>query len=232
MARTGRPREFDIEVALERAMHVFWEHGYEAASIARLKSAMGDLSTASFYAAFGSKEQLFRMALQRYLDTHGRVMAILRDAGLAPRDAIEQALRRSAAMQTGAGHPSGCLVTLATTTTSEENRHLQALLAKERDGNRAALRALVERGIAAGDLRRETSAEAVASMYDGFLVGLTTQARDGVPFSILDAAITEIMGVWDHHGRKRQRARADTASREPDQHHGLRLSPVPSRRSR
>ncbi len=211
MARTGRPREFDKDAAIDRAMLLFWEHGYEATSLAHLKEAMGHLSTASFYAAFGSKEALFRTVLDRYLDTHGKVMAVLRDNSLAPQAAIEQALRQSARMQTNVEHPPGCLVVLATTTASLENRHLQTLLAKERGRNRTALRALVDRAVAAGELREDTPAGALAAMYDTFLVGLATQARDGVPFATLDAAVTEIMLVWD-------RCAADEPAREPASH--------------
>jgi TetR/AcrR family transcriptional regulator, copper-responsive repressor len=203
MARTGRPREFDADAAIQQAMLVFWEHGYEATSLAELKAAMGGISTASFYAAFGSKEDLFRTVLTRYLDTHGRVMAALRDESLTPREAIERALRQSAAMQTGPGHPPGCLIVLATTMTSKENTHLQALLAKERAGNRAALRTMVDRAVTSGELPAETPADALASMYDGFLVGLATQARDGVPFQTLDASVTEIMRVWDQYAARK-----------------------------
>lgn len=61
----GRPRGFDIDQALERAMRVFWARGYEGASLAELTGAMGITKT-SMYAAFGNKEQLFRKALHRY----------------------------------------------------------------------------------------------------------------------------------------------------------------------
>ena len=61
----GRPRGFDPDEALERAMMVFWEHGYEGASLSCLTHAMG-ISTTSMYAAFGNKEELFRKALERY----------------------------------------------------------------------------------------------------------------------------------------------------------------------
>jgi AcrR family transcriptional regulator len=62
---TGRPRGFDADEALERALLVFWEHGYEGASLATLTGAMG-ISTTSMYAAFGNKEELFRKVLERY----------------------------------------------------------------------------------------------------------------------------------------------------------------------
>ena len=59
--RAGRPREFDYERAVDTALALFWEHGYEGTSLSRLRDAMG-VSSASFYSAFGSKEQLFRLA--------------------------------------------------------------------------------------------------------------------------------------------------------------------------
>ena len=66
----GRPRGFDVDEALERAMVVFWAQGYEGASLADLTNAMG-INRTSMYAAFGNKEELFRAALRRYLDGPG-----------------------------------------------------------------------------------------------------------------------------------------------------------------
>lgn len=64
-ATIGRPREFDADEALERAMRVFWEQGYEGASLSDLTAAMG-ITRTSMYAAFGNKEDLFRKVLARY----------------------------------------------------------------------------------------------------------------------------------------------------------------------
>lgn len=197
MARTGRPRGFDKGRAVERAMHLFWEQGYEATSLAQLKAAMGGISAASFYAAFGSKEALFREVFEHYLATYGQVLAPLRDTTLPPREAIERALRLSAKMQTDPSHPAGCLLVLSTSTCSPENRHLQARLAQEREANRVGLRGCVERAVAAGELPPDTDAGALAAVFNTFLVGLSTQARDGVPFASLEAAIAPLMGIWD-----------------------------------
>ncbi len=198
MPRTGRPREFDLDEAVSRAMGLFWEQGYEATSLARLKATMGDISSASFYAAFGSKEALFRSAVDRYLATHGQVTAPLFDKALPPREAIERALRGSARMQADPSHPPGCLIVLSAITCSPENRHLQTRLMEERQCNRAGFRACVQRGVATGDLRPTTDVAALASVFETFLVGLSLQIRDAVPFATLDASITEIMQVWDN----------------------------------
>ena len=197
MARTGRPRGFDKDEAERRAMHLFWEHGFEATSLAQLKAAMGDISSASFYAAFVSKEALFRDVLHRYVGTHGAVTTPLHDPGMPPREAIERALRASARMQTDAGHPLGCFIVLSGATCSTGNRHLRDLLAVERRRNRDALRACVGRAIAGGALPVDADAEGLASMFDTVLVGLATEARDGVPFPVLDAGISAAMSVWD-----------------------------------
>ena len=197
MAKTGRPRGFDKDQATEQAMHLFWEHGYEATSLSQLKAAMGGLSPSSFFAAFGSKEELFRAVLDRYLATHGQVVAALRDPALPPREAVERALRGSARMQTGAAHPPGCLVVVSATTCAPENRHLRERLAEERAGNRAALRACVDRAVAAGELRPGTDATGLAAALDAVLTGLSTQARDGVPLPVLEAGIMATLGAWD-----------------------------------
>ena len=196
-AKLGRPRSFDRDEAVRQALHLFWAQGYEATSLAQLKAAMGSFSTASFYAAFGSKEALFRESLRFYLATHGQVVASLGNPHLPPREAIEQALRLSARMQTDPAHPPGCLVVLSLSTGSPENRHLQRLLTQEREQNRANLQACVQRAIQAGELSAATDVAAMTTLFNTFLVGRSTQARDGASTAVLDAAISQLMGVWD-----------------------------------
>lgn len=197
MARTGRPRGFDREAALTSAMHVFWEHGYEGASLDSLRREMGGLSSASLYAAFGSKEALYKEAFGRYLETHGQVTAVLRDEAIAPRDRIERALRKSAHMQTEGGHPSGCMVTLSATICSREGASLQAVTAAERTANRAAIEQCVRSAVTDGDLASGADVAGLAAMIDGLLNGLSIQARDGVPRARLDAAVSAAMRAWD-----------------------------------
>ena len=197
MARTGRPRSFDRDAALASALALFWQHGYEGASLDGLRRAMGGLSSASFYAAFGSKEALYREALGLYLRTHGRAVAPLQDPSLPPRERIDLALRASARMQTGKGHPPGCLVTLSTMVCSPEGGALRAPAAAERRANREALRTAVEEAVASGELRADADASGLATLFEGVLLGLSIQALDGAAPACLDAAVTAALRVWD-----------------------------------
>lgn len=197
MPRTGRPRTFDRDAAIDAAMMLFWAHGYEPTSLSQLRTSMGGLSSASFYAAFTSKEALFLDVVNRYIGSYGQVTSSLKDDTLTPRNAIETALRKSAAMQTAKSHPPGCLIMLGASNCSSENRQIEALLAKERQRNRQGIERHVERAKANGDLSPTTDTIAVARTFNTFLTGMSFEVKDGVPLSQIDAAITSLMGLWD-----------------------------------
>lgn len=199
MAQMGRPRTFDRDVAITQAMHLFWERGYDATSLSQLKADIGGGITApSFYAAFGSKQALFKEVMERYLNTHGRVMDSLFDTTLPPREAIELTLRRSAKMQCEPDHPSGCLVALGLLSAcSDESKVISEPLFRARSLNRIGIVACVERAIAVGDLQATVVPDALATVFDSFLLGISVQARDGVSFEKIDAAVTQIMTLWD-----------------------------------
>lgn len=199
MAQMGRPRAFDRQQAVDQALHLFWEQGYESTSLAQLKSSMGGgISAPSFYAAFGSKEALYGEAVQRYLETYARVNDSLWDDGVPPRDAIELSLRRSAKMQCERGHPKGCMVALGVMSApTPEHAAVAKPLAESRQRTRSGFLRCVERGIAGGELRPDTDARSLATVFDSFLVGLSTLARDGIRYPRFDAAITQVMKVWD-----------------------------------
>ncbi len=178
-------------------MQLFWRQGYEPTSLDQLQRAMGDLSPASFYGAFGSKEKLYREALARYLETYGQVVAPLHDAASTPRDALEQALRRSVQLQTDPDMPRGCMLVLSVANASPENSHLQATVAAERQRTRDAIRHCVARAVAAGELRPDTDAAGLTTLADALLVGMAVQARDGVPRAAIEAAVSNLLQLWD-----------------------------------
>lgn len=197
MAKMGRPRSFDRDEAINQAMLLFWEHGYESTSLSQLKAGMGGISAPSFYAAFGSKEILFKEVVIRYLDTYGQVNVSLWDQTLPPKEAIELALRRSAKMQTEYSHPLGCLLVLSASVCSPEHKPIQKLLADARERVRKGFISCVQRAIDNGELAGENDPTVMAVMFDSFLSGFSTLARDGIPLTVLESSITQIMKTWD-----------------------------------
>src|SRR6185437_14917527 len=108
--RTGRPRAFCVEETLDRAMTVFWRHGYEGASMSDLTAAMG-INSPSLYACFGSKEGLFRAVVERYEERRRNFMEHV----LAAPDVGEMARRflhgvADFAADTSGKNPPGCLL--------------------------------------------------------------------------------------------------------------------------
>ena len=196
MARTGRPRAFDRDEALQAALTLFWQQGYEPTSLSQLKEAMGGLSPTSFYAAFGSKEQLFIEVLDRYRSSFGTVTDVLRDDSLPPRDAIELCLRQSARMQTDPLHPSGCLIVLGANNCGPSGAGVMEALRDERARNRDAINTQIRRAVSMGDLPSETDIEALTTAFNAFLLGLSAAARDGASLMHLEHSVDHIMQVW------------------------------------
>jgi TetR/AcrR family transcriptional repressor for divergent bdcA len=199
MARTGRPREFDEAKALDAALRLFWQQGYEATSISQLTGAMGGLSTASFYATFKSKDCLFRRTVDLYLETYGQALSPLFDETLPPKEALEAMLRRSAAMQTSLGHPSGCLIGLGASGWSTQNAALSDLLARERARNRQAIDAVIGRAAERGIVAKAQTA-GLATLLEALLLGMSVQARDGVSQAEIALAIDKAICLFDSCG--------------------------------
>lgn len=194
--RPGRPRGFDTDAALGAALQVFWKYGYDAASLVHLRTAMG-ISSASFYAAFASKDALFELVLERYASSYGQATAPAADEALAPRTAIEQTLTRSAHMQTDPSHPAGCLLVLSASTCSSHNSRVHRILETRRAGDRRNISRCIARAVEGGALPRDTQQQALAALFYGLLVGMSVQARDGVSRHELVAAVGYAMQTWD-----------------------------------
>lgn len=199
MAVMGRPRTFDRDKAIDEALDLFWQNGFEATSLSQLKVGIGGgISAPSFYAAFGSKEALFRECTQRYLATYATVTKCLWDTEMEPREAVETALRRSAKMQYGRQHPKGCMVGLgAMSAPTDEHAAVTVPLTRSRAHTRAGFVACVQRGIDACELRADVEPRALAAVFDGFLLGVSVLARDGVRYATVEASIGHLMHAWD-----------------------------------
>ncbi|MBY0286179.1 MAG: TetR/AcrR family transcriptional regulator [Mycobacteriaceae bacterium] len=196
MATRGRPRAFDRDEALGRAMEVFWEHGYEATSMSHLTAAMG-ISSPSLYAAFGCKEELFREAVAYYNDTLGATAAAeLRERPTA-REAISAVLRHHAVVFCDPDNPRGCMIVLAATTSGDDTRSVHEYLAQWRMALENDFRERVERGIAEGDVPAGADAAAIAAFYNTVNHGMAIQARDGADEKKLSSIAEGAIAAWD-----------------------------------
>jgi AcrR family transcriptional regulator len=186
----GRPRNFDRQVALERAMEVFWASGYEGTSIPMLTSAM-EISAQSLYAAFYSKDALYREAIERYRNTIGGFGARAMDEERDAIEAVTRLLREAAIVFSTHAATPGCMITTAPGGTEENpmtflGRQLRAESVKK-------VRARLERGVQEGQVRSDTDCAAWARYIASVVQGLSVQARDAVPADAL-LSTAEIAG--------------------------------------
>jgi len=173
----GRPRAFDVDEALDKALSVFWEKGYEGASLSELTSAMG-IKPPSLYAAFGNKEDLFRRALDRYEEVKGGLMD---EALAAPgvRQAMEQLLCHAASSQCEKGSPHGCMLVTAGLAGGEESSAIRDELARRRQASCTRIRKRFERAKKEGDLPGDTNPAALARYVTAVMNGISVQAAGG-----------------------------------------------------
>lgn len=169
----GRPRAFDREAVLERAMQVFWSTGYETTAVPLLAEAMG-ISVQSLYAAFGSKEALFREALDSYSRTIGgfgaRALASEPDAIRAVARLLDEAAMN---FSRTTGTP-GCMITMAAVDTPLSGFGQQLRAASE-----AGIAVRLQQGIEEGQLPAGFDCAHWASYIGCVVLGMSVQARDG-----------------------------------------------------
>ncbi len=191
----GRPRCFDRDLALDRAVEAFWRRGYAGVSIADLTAAMG-VTPPSLYAAFGSKDALYRAALDRYLASHGSFTRRALAEEPTAQAAIARILRDAVAVYSAGPKPRGCMLATGALTCSVEHEDVAADLSRRRLAGIAALRARFERAVTDGELPRGTDSAALAAYYGAVIQGISIQARDGVTRKVLQAVALAALDAW------------------------------------
>lgn len=175
--RTGRPRGFDEEAALDAAMQMFWEEGYEGATLADLTRAMG-INRSSMYAAFGDKEALFKLVIARYAQGP---MQYIRTALAQPtlRSVVEGLLYGMVEFLSAPGNPRGCLSLQGALACGSDGKPAQQAMIEWRKRGEAALRKRFLRAQKDGDLGANINAADFARYIAALMSGVGIQAANG-----------------------------------------------------
>ena len=175
--KTGRPISFDKDAALEAAMLLFWERGFEGAAMADLTQAMG-LSASSIYAAFGDKQSLFSHAVKRYLETRAQYAT---EALAQPT--LEKVVRalfdNTVSFLTGMGHPPTCMSLAGAMGCSIEAAPARDLMTEVRRENELAIKDRLLLARKAGELPKDVNLDDYTRYLSMLLAGLSIQAANG-----------------------------------------------------
>jgi AcrR family transcriptional regulator len=190
----GRPRQFDFDKTLDRALKVFWRKGYEGASLPELTQAMG-INRPSLYSAFGNKEELFRKAVDRYVTENARHV---HEALAAPtsREVVQRLWLGGIEVVAGAKTPRGCLLVQGALACGDAADPVRKEVARRRAVAEAALCERLERAIAEGDLPADCSAADLARYAMSVAFGLAVQAAGGASAEELRRAAEIALRAW------------------------------------
>lgn len=173
----GRPRAFDRDAALEIAMRLFWERGYEGTSIADLSGAMG-IHPSSLYAAFGDKQALFALAAKHYGDVPGQYFARALDMPTFTTF-VTAAFENTVAFLSSKEHPTGCFTLTGALSCGVGTEPAKALMKTIRLQNEAAIRARLLKARRAGEFPKDENVDDYTRYLSSLLSGLAIQAANG-----------------------------------------------------
>ncbi len=190
----GRPREFDRVEALKKARDLFWKQGFESTSMTDLVDAL-DLASARIYAAFGSKEALFREAIADYENNEGGFAdrALRNEPTIVA--AIERMFNDAIVLYTRSGGPKGCMVVSSATNCSGENVAVREWLAEHRQERTRTIIERLEQARQDGELDGSADPGALGDFLSALLHGISVQAMDGVPRKRLLALVKHALEV-------------------------------------
>ena len=191
----GRPREFCLQGALEKALEVFWRHGFEGASMAELTAAMG-ITKPSLYASYGNKEELFRKALDLY---DHKYMGFMREALAAgsSREAAAGILLGMVHATTSDGeHPPGCMSLNGALACSVAADPIKAETLRRRGLVEGDLARRLARDRDSGDLPADSDPSALASFVMTVAAGIAYQAASGVSGASLRTTAELALASW------------------------------------
>ena len=190
----GRPRQFDANKALEAALLLFWRRGYEGTSLSALSEAMG-INMPSLYAAFGSKEELFRKALDLYLQKPASYLPNALKEPTAHR-AAKKLFRGAIEMVMHPQHPDGCLLVHGALAAGPDADWVRKELNARRASAELVIRRRFEQAIKDGDLARNVNAAKLARYVATVIWGMSVQAAGGATRAQLKSIADQALKAW------------------------------------
>jgi AcrR family transcriptional regulator len=175
--KTGRPISFDRDAALEAAMLLFWNRGYEGASMADLTEAMG-LNPSSIYAAFGDKHALFSLAVKRYMETRAQYATKALEEPTLER-VIRALFDNTVAFLTTPGHPPTCMTLAGAAGCSVDATPARDLMMEIRNQNQVAIRERLLKARKSGELPKDINVDDYTRYLSTIIAGLSIQAANG-----------------------------------------------------
>jgi AcrR family transcriptional regulator len=201
MTQRGRPKTFKRETALDAAMMLFWNRGFEQTSVDDLATAMG-IRTSSLYSSFGDKETLFLEALQHYRTGRGSVFDIAVQRSKTAKEGFEKLFRVTATELTRKDQPSGCMLCLALPTCSPKYDHLQEEVNRLRTISDTVLLNRLEKAVKDKELAQSTDLRLLVTYFRTALLGMSLQARAGASRQKLWEVGRMALRVWPAPIRK------------------------------
>ena len=190
----GRPREFDAEKALDAALLLFWRHGYEGTSLSALAEAMG-INMPSLYAAFGNKENLFKKALQRYLQGPASYLPNALKEPTARR-VVEKLFTGALDMVMDPHHPDGCLLVQGALASGPDAESIRNELKLKRAATESAVRRRFEFAVQHRDLPAIVDSAKLARFVITIIWGLSVQAAGGATRAQMKEVTELAMQRW------------------------------------
>lgn len=192
--KVGRPRAFDTEKALDRALHVFWRKGFEGTSLPDLTKAMG-INRPSLYAAFGNKEALFHKAIDRYIEGPA---CHVREALAEPtsRRVVERLWNGGVELVTDHRNPRGCFLVQTALACGDEGDGVRREMTKRRAAMVTALRRRFDEAVAEGDLPRSANPADLARYVATVSHGIAVQAAGGASRRELQRVVQLALRAW------------------------------------
>ncbi len=182
----GRPRSFDRETALRAALKIFWEKGYEPASVADLCEAMA-IKAPSLYASFGNKAALFLEAARYYEETYWKALATRFMAEPDLYKAVANYFNEACEILLSPDTPCGCMLVLGAVNISEEETEIIAAIRKMRMETKKMFADKLRKAIEDRQIPPDTDVPSLAGVLNTLLEGLSLQARDDIFQSELKA---------------------------------------------